>query len=369
MANIALHGMERDLRAHAFQIGFGHSRISPGINIVRYADDFVITCKTREQAEQFIPVVAQWLKENAGVELSLEKTKITHIDEGFNFLGFNIRKYNGKMLIKPSKESRLSILRKLKGLLDTNKAVKAEIIIQILTPLIRGWANYYSTVVSKQAFAHCDHRIHQMLWRWARRRHLNKPAKWVKAKYFARRGSRDWVFTDGKRDLLRMSDVPIIRHTKVQGNRSPYRALDEDYFDKRRKQLLYQRLDGFQRRVVEKTDGKCALCTRAISNEHFRKWQQLGENVIRFHLMIPESLGGNHTIANVFVTHRSCQQQYHKKYGHDTMPDDRKRSRPVLKGERSRKAPNLPNSWEEIPFKTITKSHRYKQKMNKHAFQ
>ncbi len=322
LANIALQGMERDLRECAFRMGFGRQRSLPGINIVRYADDFVITCKTKEQAERFIPVVADWLKEQAGVELSLEKTKITHISEGFNFLGFNVRKYNGKMLIKPSKESKLSILWKLKGLLDANKTVRTADIIRMLNPLIRGWANYYSTVVSKKIFSYCDHRIYQMLWHWAKRRHPNKRAPWVKAKYFIQRGNRNWVFSDGKQDLLHMSDFPIIRHIKVQGNRSPYRAQDEDYFDKRRKRLLYKRLEGFHKRVVEKTDGQCGLCGRPISEGHFRKWQQNGENLIRFHLMISESIGGHHTIANVFVTHRSCQEQYHRKYGHDTMPDN-----------------------------------------------
>ncbi|MCL6446126.1 MAG: group II intron reverse transcriptase/maturase [Alicyclobacillus sp.] len=322
LANIALHGMETDLRECAFQMGFGPHRDSPGINIVRYADDFVITCKTREQAERFIPVVADWLKEHAGVELSLEKTKITHINEGFDFLGFNVRKYNGKLLIKPSKQSKLSILRKVQGILEANKSAKAETIIRTLNPLIRGWANYYSTVVSKQTFSYCDHRIHQMLWRWAKRRHPNKGNKWIKEKYFLRRGNRDWVFSDGERDLLSMSDFPIIRHTKIQGHRSPYRVQDEGYFEERRKQLLFKRLTGFQKRVVEKTDGKCGLCGRPISEEHFRRWQQHGENMIRFHLMIPECLGGHYTIANVFVTHRSCQRQYHEKVGHDAMPDN-----------------------------------------------
>ena len=266
-------------------------------------------------------MVADWLQEHVGVELSLEKTRITHIDKGFDFLGFNIRKYSGKLLIKPSRDSRQSILRKIKATLDTNKTVKAETIIRTLNPLVRGWANYYSTVVSKREFSYCDHRIYQMLWRWAKRRHPNKRAKWVKVKYFARRGTRNWMFTDGKRDLLHMSDFPITRHTKVQGNRSPYRAQDEAYFERRRQQLLLKRLDGFQKRVVEKTDGKCGLCGRPISEEHFRKWKLHGKGSIRFHLMIPESLGGNHTTANVFVTHRSCQQQYHKNYGHDTMPD------------------------------------------------
>ncbi|MCL6445396.1 MAG: group II intron reverse transcriptase/maturase [Alicyclobacillus sp.] len=325
LANIALHGMEKHLRELAFQMGFGRGRREPGVNIVRYADDFIITCKTKEQAEQFVPVIARWLHDHAGVELSLEKTKITHIDEGFNFLGFNIRKYGGKLLIKPSKESKLSILRKVKSVLDMNKTATVETIIRTLNPLIRGWASYYSTVVSKQIYSYCDHRIYQMLWRWAKRRHPNKGRKWVKEKYFTRRGNRDWVFTNGQWDLIRMSDFPIIRHTKVQGSRSPFRPNDSDYFEQRRKNMLLKRLDGFQKQVVEKTDAKCGLCGRPISEEYFRKWRMNGDNKICFHLMIPEQLGGRSTVRNVFVAHRWCQAQYYKKRGYQTMPENPER--------------------------------------------
>ncbi len=313
--------MEEGLRERAFQMGFGPQRKKPGINIVVYADDFVISCRTKEQAEQFVPVVAKWLQEHVGVELSLEKTKITHIEEGFDFLGFNVRKYNEKMLIKPSKESKVSILRKVKELLDSNKTAKVETIIRTLNPLLRGWANYYSTVASKDAFSYCDYRIHEMLWQWVKRRHPNKSAKWMKAKYFTRRGDRDWVFTDGKWDIFHMSSVRIIRHVKIQGNRSPFRSNDSDYFDQRHKQLLLKQLNRFQRRVVEKTNGKCGLCGRSISEEHFRKWRLNGENNICFHHMIPLRLGGHATVNNVFVTHRWCREQYYKKHGHDTMPD------------------------------------------------
>lgn len=289
------------------------------------ATHLIITCKTKEQAEQFIPVVARWLQENAGVEWSLEKTKITHIDEGFNFLGFNVRKYGGKLLIKPSKDSKLSILQKVKATLDANKSVKVKDITRLLNPVLRGWANYYSTVVSKETFSYCDHRIYEMLWRWAKRRHPRKSSGWVKDKYFARRSNRNWVFTDGTWDIFHMSSVPIIRHIKIQGQRSPFRASDSEYFDRRHQALLLKRLDGFQKKIVNKTNGKCGLCGRPISEEHFRKWQLKGENNIGFYPMIPPQLNGRYTIRNVFVTHQWCHAQYIKKHGHDTLPDNPER--------------------------------------------
>lgn len=246
LANIALQGMENGLR-DAFREKFGLRRNFSGFNAVIYADDFIVTCKTKEQAEQFVPVIAEWLAENVGVELSLEKTHVTHIDDGFDFLGFNVRKYKGTLLIKPSKDSKLSVLRKVKSILNANKAAKVSSIIRLLNSVIKGWSNYYSTQVSKKVFSYCDHRIHEMLWHWAKRRHPKKSSQWVFKKYFTRRGHKNWNFGNDQQTVVLMSDLPIVRHTKIQGKRSPYRPSDAEYFETRRLQLALKRLNGFQK--------------------------------------------------------------------------------------------------------------------------
>ena len=325
LANIALHGMEEALQRKAFQMGFGKTRKNPGIHIVTYADDFIVTCKTKEQAKQFVPVIAQWLEENVGVELSLEKTHVTHINDGFDFLGFHVRKYKGQLLIKPAKDSKLAVLRKIKSILDANKTAKPSMVIRLLNPIIRGWANYYSTQVSKKVFGYCDHKIIQMLWRWAKRRHPKKAAWWIYQKYFNQRGNRSWVFSDGPYILATMSDVRIIRHIKIQGRRSPHRPSDHDYFEARREQLLLKRLNRFQKKVVRKNNGKCAFCGCNISAEHFRRWQINGENNILFARMISERLGGHNTIENVVVTHRWCYEKYRSDNGYDTLPNNPER--------------------------------------------
>lgn len=321
LAVIALHGMEEDLRQRALQMEFGSNPANPGINIVTCADDFIVTCRTKEQAEQFVPVIAEWLAEHVGVELSLEKTHVTHINDGFDFLGFHVRKYKGKLLIKPAKDSKLAVLRKIKSILDTNKQARASMVIRLLNPIIRGWGNYNSTQVSKRVYAYCDHRINQMLWGWAKRRHPKKGAWWIYQRYFPRQGSRNWAFSDGGYTLATMTDVRIIRHIKIQGRRSPYRPSDHEYFTTRREQLLLKRLNGFQRKVVRKTDGKCALCRCNISAEHFRRWQNNGDNAIVFARMIPERLGGHNTIENVVLTHRWCYEKYRSAHGYDTLPE------------------------------------------------
>ncbi len=320
LALIALHNMEKDLREKAFQMKFGAKRAYPGINIVAYADDFIVTCKTKEQAEQFVPVIAQWLADKVGVELSLEKTHITHINDGFDFLGFSVRKYKGQLLIKPSKDSKLAFLRKIKSILDANKSATQSMIIRLLNPVIRGWGNYYSTQVSKRTFAYCDHRINQMLWRWMKRRHPKKGAKWLYRRYFTRNGSRNWVFSDGTFTLATMTDVRIIRHIKIQGKRSPHRPSDHGYFEARHEQLLLKRLNGFQKKVVRKTNGKCAICGCTISAEHFRRWQLNGDNAILFARMISERLGGHNTIENVVLAHRWCYGRYRTINDYGTFP-------------------------------------------------
>jgi RNA-directed DNA polymerase len=315
LANIALQGMENGLR-DAFREKFGLSRNFSGFHVVIYADDFIVTCKTKEQAEQFVPVIAEWLAENVGVELSFEKTHVTHIDDGFDFLGFNVRKYRGTLLIKPSKDSRLSVLRKVKSILNSNKTATVSTIIRLLNPVIKGWSNYYSTQVSKKVFSYCDHQIYEMLWHWAKRRHPKKSSQWVFKRYFTRQGRKKWTFGTDQQALAFMSELPIIRHTKIQGQRSPYRPSDAEYFETRRLQLTLKRLNGFQKKVVQKTNGKCVLCDCTIAAEHFRRWRISGENNISF-IQFPSEQAKPATPDNVFVTHRWCFERY--KF---TRPDD-----------------------------------------------
>ncbi|MDQ0191089.1 hypothetical protein J2S03_002957 [Alicyclobacillus cycloheptanicus] len=219
----------------------------------------------------------------------------------------------------------MAVLRKIKSILDANKQAKASLVIRLLNPVIRGWGNYYSTQVSKRTFAYCDHRINEMLWRWAKRRHPKKSARWIYQRYFPRQGSRNWVFSDGGYTLATMTDVRIIRHIKIQGCRSPYRPNDQEYFVTRREQLLLKRLNGFQKKVVRKTSGRCPLCGCNISVEHFRRWQNNGEDAILFARMIPERLGGHDTIENVCVTHRWCYEKYRAAFGYDVLPDNPER--------------------------------------------
>lgn len=135
--------------------------------------------------EEIKPLVVDFLKER-GLTLSEEKTKITHIDDGFDFLGYNIRKYKGVLLIKPSKKSLKKFMQKIRGIIDSNKGSKQESLIRLLNPVITGWVNYYKNCVASDTFRKADYLIFEKLWQWAKRRHPKKGKYWIADRYFTR---------------------------------------------------------------------------------------------------------------------------------------------------------------------------------------
>jgi RNA-directed DNA polymerase len=240
-ANITLDGLEKVITSM--------SQKNDVIHFVRYADDFICTAKTKETLEQkVLPVIINFLKER-GLELSLEKTKITHIQEGFDFLGFNLRKYKEKLLIKPAKKGVQTFLDNIRETIKSRGAHKTSDLIKILNSKIRGWANHYRHVVAKETFYYMDSQIFSALWRWAKRRHPNKSLSWIRNKYFTRIGLRNWCFfskdknSDDKERLVLMlaSDTNIIRHIKVKANANPFDPEFNEYFRKRYIAKEYQR--------------------------------------------------------------------------------------------------------------------------------
>jgi len=231
IANMVLDGLETAINLHA---GARRNRNPHKIHFVRYADDFVVTCANVEYLEQEIkPLVNKFLAER-GLILSPEKTKITHIDQGFDFLGFNIRKYKGKCLTKPNKESVKSIYTSMRACVTSHKTVTQKQLIRMLSPKIRGWANFFRHSAAKQTFSLLDTKLFKLLWNWAKRRHPNKCSQWIKAKYFKTKGNRHWVFSTS--DKMQAIELPlfdatkIIRHTKIKCHSNPYDKAWEGYF-------------------------------------------------------------------------------------------------------------------------------------------
>ena len=232
LANMTLDGLEAAI----------HSSIqskNAKVNVIRYADDFVVTAADKDIPEQEAkPAIISFLAQR-GLRLSEQKTVLTPITEGFDFLGQNVRKYKSKLLIKPSRQSVRGVLEKARQRIKSCHGQKAAVLIQKLNPLLRGWANYHRYVNSKRVFGRVDYYVSGMLWRWARREHRNKSATWISQRYF----SADSAFSvrsldrQGTPKLLKvyqLAKTVIQRHIKVRGAANPYDPQYDDYFKRRR---------------------------------------------------------------------------------------------------------------------------------------
>ncbi|MBU2834776.1 group II intron reverse transcriptase/maturase [Acidithiobacillus thiooxidans] len=306
LANMALDGLEKLLRKEIQR----NTHTGKKVNMVRYADDFIITGKSKDLLENEVkPLVEQFLKER-GLVLSPEKTKITHIRDGFNFLGWNIRKYGrqGKYLQKPAENNTSAFLRKVVGIIKGNKAIKQEKLIALLNPIIRGWGNYHQHSVAKETYSSMDHALWEHLWQWAKRRHPNKGSQWIKEKYFQPRGSRNWVFTckdeNGKEwTLLKLSDTKIVRHVKIKGEVNPFDPKWETYREDRLAKHMALSLKGRNKllRHWKEQNGNCAICGEKITRE--TGWH--------LHHIIRTTDGGPDTHRNRVLLHPQCYNQVH----------------------------------------------------------
>ena len=250
------------------------------MNFVRYADDFIITGESPEfLREKVLPIVREFLTER-GLQLSEEKTVITHIGEGFDFLGKNIRKYNGKLLIKPCKSAVRSFLGKVRDIIKSSKSIKQEILIRRLNPVIRGWVNNQRYVVSSKVFSTVDYEIYKCLWQWAKRRHKKKSRKWIARKYWHDIDSRQWTFsvpyenqgTEGKPLYCKLeyaTDTKIIRFKKIVAEANPFDEYWTDYFEEREGEKLLNSTKGREKLLtIWRRQGRCCpVCGDRITSE------------------------------------------------------------------------------------------------------
>jgi len=243
LANMTLDGLETAIAAVIPKRG-------AKVNMVRYADDLIITgASPALLKEKVIPVVTGFLAER-GLILSEEKTHLRHINEGFDFLGVNIRKYDQKLLIKPTPQKVRDFLREIKGFIKSGVALPTDIFIRKLNSKLRGWAQSYRQVVAKKIFGWVDYCVYHYLRKWMRHRHRNKTDAWLKQHYYTRIGMRSEFFamsisSHGEPQrllLLKTADLPIRRHNKVTGAASPYDPAWSDYFKRRAKLREVQRM-------------------------------------------------------------------------------------------------------------------------------
>lgn len=305
LANMALDDLEELLNKH-----FPSRRQK--VHLVRYADDFIVTAAERATLEEMLPRIEEFLAER-GLRLSPTKTTITHINDGFDFLGQTVRKYNGKFLTTPAKKKQKALLEKVRTIIKTEgRSLSAVGLIHRLNPIIRGWANYHRHVVSKRIFQRIDHRIHQSLWQWAIRRHGNKSRAWVYRQYFRPPGAKmarfQAVTTDkhGEKRMVhicRAGMTPIRRHVKVREAANPYDPQWELYFEQRQHNKTLEdvrhRPDVFT--LLRLQEGRCPVCNQPITLEtgwhnHHIRWRVFG---------------GGDELDNRVLLHPTCHQQVH----------------------------------------------------------
>lgn len=283
----------------------------PCYHLTNYADDFVIASQTREAAEAIIPRLTEWL-EPRGLKLNPDKTRIVHIDQGFNFLGATIRRYKRKSLVKPQKEKVLQLLKRVRGWLKQNKNNRQSNVMDYLNPILRGWGNFYRPQSSKSTFSYVDHFLWQALWRWCLHRHPDKGKRWVKNKYFHTLNGKKWVFAAKKKDrrgvvnwryIIKLSAIPITRHILIKGAASPDNPTLKDYWEKRqRNKAKYEwRTGSRSHRVIERQNGLCPNCREATFN---------GEP-IHLHHKTPIQEGGGEEVINLVWLYQICHQQVH----------------------------------------------------------
>jgi RNA-directed DNA polymerase len=344
LANVALHGLATAVESafQQFKHPPGAKRIPWKPTVIRYADDFVILHRDLDALKEAYGIAAEWLK-GMGLEMKPSKTRFTHTlteldgHVGFDFLGFHVRQFSrGRHRgvrstrgvpagftpsIRPSPGSQKRFLQTVRDLIRGHRNVPQVHLVRLLNPVLRGWGNYFSAVVSKKAFAKMDLCIFRMLWSWATFRHPNKGRRWVARKYWLL-GTRGWTFgIEGKITLHKLAEIPIRRHVKVVGDRSPFDG-DAIYWSTR--VGTHPELPRGFSKSLKAQRGRCARCGQFLKP---------GDELA---YVDQSKIDGRPPSGSVGVGHSHCHPSaatIGMSIGHHSTeePDEGKLSRPVLK--------------------------------------
>jgi RNA-directed DNA polymerase len=312
LANIALHGMENRIKQFAETFKGNKRDNKTALSLIRYADDFVILHEDITVVQRCKEIISEWLHD-MGLELKPSKTRLAHSliqyeqeKPGFDFLGFTIQqfpvgKYQSKQgfktIITPSKQKQKVHYDQIASLIEAYKAAPQAALISRLNPVIRGWANYYATVVSKEAYSDIDNLMYQKLSAWAKRRHPTKNKGWMSKKYWQIIDGKNWVFATRKGEnplrLLAHVDTSIVRHVKVKGESSPY---DGNLVYWSTRMGNNPELPSRVSKLLKKQKGKCTHCGLYLREN----------DVMEVDHIIPKSKGGKDSYDNWQLLHRHC---------------------------------------------------------------
>jgi len=322
LLNIALHGLE-EAAGVRYRTGARAGEVKSGSPaLTRYADDLVACCQSRQQAEQVKARLAAWLAPR-GLAFNEAKTRIVHLSEGFDFLGFSLRRYpNGKLLTKPSATAIKRFRKRLAGEFRALRGANAAAVLAKIVPITRGWSAYYQAVVSSRVFHGLDGYLWRLTYKWACWTHPNKPKRWITSRYYRRfskfRNDR-WVFgnPDTGAHLPKLSWTPIVRHTLVKGGASPDDPSLAAYWERRR-QKVRPPLDPYTVRLLSRQDGRCNLCGENLltpdqppqSPDGWERWflQVIKKAITADYLAVHgQPAAGNDT--RTYLVHATCRRR------------------------------------------------------------
>jgi RNA-directed DNA polymerase len=321
LMNVALHGMEAAAGVRYHTTGTRAGKTRPGRPmVIRYADDLLALCHTREQAVQVKAQLSEWLAPR-GLVFNETKTQITNFDEGVDFLSFTIRRFRGKLLTKPSNDAMRRIRKRLSTEVLALRGANADMVIAKLNPIITGWAAYYRIGVSKRAFSALDAHMWRLVYKWASFSHSNKPKRWIIARYFgtfnpARQDK--WIF--GSRDtgfyLRKFAWTPIVRHRMVAGTASPDDPRLSEYWAQRRRRSRPP-VGASTLRLLRVQHGRCPLCRDLLlhaerepqSPREWEQWLTATRKAIRKHAVTVWGAGTPDERAATRLIHAHCRRR------------------------------------------------------------
>jgi RNA-directed DNA polymerase len=311
LANLTLDGLERGLERLINGLKRPKKSPSPKVNLVRYADDFVVTGDSKELLETVVQPYVETFLRKRGLELQMAKTRIVHIDDGFDFLGWNFRKYSDVLLIKPSQKNVQAFYGKVKDIIAKHLARPKAELIQKLNPVLKGWARYHQGVVVKETFTKLDSQIYWRLMRWGMRRH----PRWSKGKVFLHHWSHPdtrWEFAamavnrrneEIQLQLYHLADTDIVRHVKIRGDYNPFDPVWEPYWEDLRVKRMEKTIWDAQRSKLWLSQfGKCVLCGTDLEYE---------DGGLEDHHIEEIRYGGSHSLNNRVLLHSWCHRRVH----------------------------------------------------------
>lgn len=334
LLNVALHGME--VAAGCSSEGGKTESQREAPVLIRYADDFAVFCHGREDVYRVKEKLSQWMRPR-GVTFNDDKTKIVHVEEGFDFLGFNIRRYNGKLLIKPSKQAVKRVRERLRSEVTALRGANSGAVVKKLNPIIKGWATYYRTVVSKETFKSLDAYVWTLTQKWVKHSHPNKPKKWRLARYFGRFNSTrndQWVFGDRNSGayIYKFNWTRIVRHVIVKGSNSPDDPSLTDYWASRRRKRIPETVDRWSLTLASRQKGICPLCKQPLipdaeyepeNPREWAAWFSASMKPLHKHHFIYRRDGGSDEQTNLRLVHAACHRQHHARDHRRAQQDDR----------------------------------------------